>query len=50
MKEEKINECLEELKKHNDKANIKDIPDILTCAGLLHDIGNPPFSILVKRL
>lgn len=37
-------------KEDNDKANIKDIPDILTCAGLLHDIGNPPFSILVKRL
>jgi len=26
------------------KAEIKDIPSILSCAGLLHDFGNPPFG------
>ena len=28
----------------NDKSAIKNIPEILACAGLLHDIGNPPFG------
>ena len=28
----------------NGEEDIEDIPSILACAGLLHDIGNPPFG------
>ena len=27
-----------------DQNNIEDIPSVLLCAGLLHDLGNPPFG------
>ena len=30
--------------KNQDKQAIIDIPEILACAGLIHDIGNPPFG------
>lgn len=33
-----------ELFKDEDKVVIENIPSILACAGLLHDIGNPPFG------
>lgn len=34
--------CQEELK--NGDLDIENIPSVLACAGLLHDIGNPPFG------
>ncbi len=33
----------EEFQKNEDKINEK-IPSVLSCAGLLHDLGNPPFG------
>jgi len=30
--------------KNDDMEVVKDIPSILSCAGLLHDFGNPPFG------
>ena len=41
------NELIEKTKEYEDKVDlnmVNDICEVLSCAGLIHDLGNPPFG------